>query len=124
MDKISHLDNDYNKVLILDKASERVLSLTIGLENLIDMFPTMDKVSDRRKKSPSTTAVYVLSPTIDNVDLVIREIESQMYRCFYVFYLGNLSNSQVQRLRSLKNTESIKKMRWLNLDFFSKHFQS
>ncbi|KAL0238757.1 hypothetical protein PCE1_004449 [Barthelona sp. PCE] len=95
----------YN-VLLLDEVSDSIVSSVLGPEDFathrISMVERL-RSKEERAPFPSQHAIYILTPTKNNVDLLMEDFasaESPMYAFAHVFWLSRLPEGLFQEIRA------------------------
>ncbi|TKR76911.1 hypothetical protein L596_017981 [Steinernema carpocapsae] len=103
------------KVLILDKYSQDVISPLLNVKQLRDLGVTLHLlVTSRRESLPDVPAVYIVSPTDDNVRLIGEDLAKAMYDQFYLNMIYPLSRPRLEVLaQSAVQGNSVQQVRKL-----------
>ncbi|KAK6044881.1 hypothetical protein COOONC_17615, partial [Cooperia oncophora] len=80
------------KILVLDKVGQDVISPLLPIKSLRDLGVTLHLlIGSKREALTDVPAVYFISPTDENVDLLCEDLRQGMYDSFYINFISPLS---------------------------------
>ncbi|VDO31397.1 unnamed protein product [Haemonchus placei] len=89
------------KILVLDKAGQDVISPLLPIKSLRDLGVTLHLlIGSKREALTDVPAVYFISPTDENVDLLCEDLRQGMYDSFYINFISPLSRVRLENLAS------------------------
>ncbi|PFH51850.1 hypothetical protein AMATHDRAFT_84920 [Amanita thiersii Skay4041] len=107
------------KILVVDEHSQRLLGSVLKQFDILEENVTLiESISNRRDPQPGFEAVYLLMPTTQNVDRIIRDFtQQQQYAAAHLFFIEGLSEPLFQRLTSSPAEPYLKGLRELFINF-------
>ncbi|CAI5444323.1 unnamed protein product [Caenorhabditis angaria] len=89
------------KILILDKAGQDIISPLLPVKQLRDLGVTLHLLlGSRREPLTDVPAVYFVSPTDENVDLLSEDLKKAMYDSFFCNFISPISRPRLESLAS------------------------
>ncbi|EPB73114.1 Sec1 family protein [Ancylostoma ceylanicum] len=89
------------KILVMDKLGQDVISPLLPVKVLRDLGVTLHLlVGSKREALTDVPAVYFVSPTDENVDLLCEDLKRAMYDSFYINLISPLSRARLENLAS------------------------
>ncbi|CAB3401310.1 unnamed protein product [Caenorhabditis bovis] len=89
------------KILILDKAGQDIISPLLPVKDLRDLGVTLHLlIGSRREPLTDVPAVYFVSPTDENIDLISEDLKNSMYDAFYCNFISPISRPRLESLAS------------------------
>ncbi|UMM22605.1 hypothetical protein L5515_003739 [Caenorhabditis briggsae] len=89
------------KILVLDKAAQDIISPLLPVKQLRDLGVTLHLLlGARREPLTDVPAVYFVSPTDENVDLMSEDLKKAMYDSFYCNFISPLARPRLESLAS------------------------
>ncbi|CAI2348293.1 unnamed protein product [Caenorhabditis sp. 36 PRJEB53466] len=89
------------KILILDKAGQDIISPLLPVKQLRDLGVTLHLlIGARREPLTDVPAVYFVSPTDENIDLMSEDLKKAMYDSFYCNFISPLARPRLESLAS------------------------
>ncbi|KAK6741731.1 hypothetical protein RB195_009542 [Necator americanus] len=89
------------KILIMDKLGQDVISPLLPVKVLRDLGVTLHLlVGSKRDPLTDVPAVYFVSPTDENIDLLCEDLKNAMYDSFYINLISPLSRARLETLAS------------------------
>lgn len=89
------------KVLILDKAGQDIISPLLPVKQLRDLGVTLHLLlGARREPLTDVPAVYFVSPTEENIDLMSEDLKKAMYDSFYCNFISPIPRPRLESLAS------------------------
>lgn len=124
----SNLEETFNdqelqwKVLVLDVKSTAIISSVLRVNDLLKAGVTVHSlIQQRRAPLPDVPAVYFVSPTEENVNLIVEDLKEDKYSEFYVNFTSTLSRELLEdfakRVSFTGKSDKIKQVFDQYLDF-------
>ncbi|CAJ0599433.1 unnamed protein product [Cylicocyclus nassatus] len=89
------------KILVMDKLGQDVISPLLPVKVLRELGVTLHLlVGSKREALTDVPAVYFVSPTDENVDLLCEDLRRGMYDSFYINMISPLSRARLENLAS------------------------
>ncbi|VDM73419.1 unnamed protein product [Strongylus vulgaris] len=89
------------KILVMDKLGQDVISPLLPVKVLRELGVTLHLlVGSKREALTDVPAVYFVSPTDENVDLLCEDLRRAMYDSFYINLISPLSRARLENLAS------------------------
>lgn len=89
------------KVLIYDRFGQDIISPLLGVKDLRDMGVTLHlNLHSDRDCIPDVPAVYFVLPTDENVQRICRDLQNQLYDCFYFNFISAIPRQKLEDLAS------------------------
>ncbi|WKX98449.1 hypothetical protein Q1695_013827 [Nippostrongylus brasiliensis] len=89
------------KILVMDKVGQDVISPLLPIKSLRDLGVTLHLlIGAKREALTDVPAVYFVSPTDENVDLLSEDLRRGMYDSFYINLISPLSRPKLENLAS------------------------
>uniref|UniRef100_A0A8R1HSR0 Sec1 family domain-containing protein 1 n=1 Tax=Caenorhabditis japonica TaxID=281687 RepID=A0A8R1HSR0_CAEJA len=89
------------KILILDKAAQDIISPLLPVKYLRDLGVTLHLLlGTRREPLTDVPAVYFVSPSDENIDLMSEDLKKAMYDSFYCNFISPLARPRLESLAS------------------------
>ncbi|PIC42563.1 hypothetical protein B9Z55_009599 [Caenorhabditis nigoni] len=89
------------KILVLDKAAQDIISPLLPVKQLRDLGVTLHLLlGARREPLTDVPAVYFVSPTDENIDLMSEDLKKAMYDSFYCNFISPLARPRLESLAS------------------------
>lgn len=89
------------KILILDKTGQDIISPLLPVKQLRDLGVTLHLLlGARREPLTDVPAVYFVSPTDENIDLMSEDLKKAMYDSFYCNFISPLARPRLESLAS------------------------
>ncbi|KAF8347811.1 ras opposite [Amanita rubescens] len=107
------------KILVIDEHSQRLLQSVLKQFDILEENVTLiESISKRRDPQPDFEAVYLLMPTTQNVDRVIRDFgQRKQYAAAHLFFIEGLSATLFERLTSSSAEPHLKGLKELYINF-------
>ncbi|KAK2463590.1 hypothetical protein APHAL10511_004341 [Amanita phalloides] len=107
------------KILVIDEHSQRLLSSVLKqFDILAENVTLIESISNRREPQPEYEAVYLLMPTTQNVDRIIRDFwQRKQYAAAHLFFIEGLSEPLLERLAASPAEPHLKGLKDLFLNF-------
>uniref|UniRef100_A0AC35TSG9 Sec1 family domain-containing protein 1 n=1 Tax=Rhabditophanes sp. KR3021 TaxID=114890 RepID=A0AC35TSG9_9BILA len=87
------------KVLILDKFGQDVVSPILTVQQLRELGVTLHlMLGSKRDSLPDVCAVYLVSPSDENIALISNDLKSNMYDGYYINMISPMSRPQLEQL--------------------------
>ncbi|BFU26453.1 syntaxin binding protein [Entamoeba histolytica HM-3:IMSS] len=107
------------KILIVDKYALKVISSFCGMDDLLNA-DILDVNNLEKKREPfMCPALYLISPTKESVDTIIKEFEDVAHPQYSSAYVGCINAIDKSMFDQLKGTPRIKDVRVIPLDFLT-----
>ncbi|KAF1762191.1 hypothetical protein GCK72_010453 [Caenorhabditis remanei] len=89
------------KILILDKTGQDIISPLLPVKQLRDLGVTLHlMLGNRREPLTDVPAVYFVSPTDENIDLMSEDLKKAMYDSFFCNFISPLARPRLESLAS------------------------
>ncbi|PWA02825.1 hypothetical protein BB558_001008 [Smittium angustum] len=114
------------KILVLDEKSLKMIDKVAALFEVLDLdVKRIELLSRSRKTSKKTEAIYMVSPTVENVDQIVLDftktghhgIRGNMYKCAHLMFTGEIPKEVKNKLRKSSIEKFIKSLKVLNVNF-------
>uniref|UniRef100_A0A0K0DE99 Sec1 family domain-containing protein 1 n=1 Tax=Angiostrongylus cantonensis TaxID=6313 RepID=A0A0K0DE99_ANGCA len=87
------------KILVIDKVGQDIISPLLSIKVLRDLGVTLHLlVGSKREPLTDVPAVYFVSPTDENIDLLCEDLKRAMYDSFYINFISPLSRARLENL--------------------------
>uniref|UniRef100_A0A0R3RUU6 Sec1 family domain-containing protein 1 n=1 Tax=Elaeophora elaphi TaxID=1147741 RepID=A0A0R3RUU6_9BILA len=112
------------KILILDRYGQDIISPLLTIKQLRDLGITLHLLlSSHREVLPDVPAVYFISPTDENVEMVCDDLSKGMYDSYYLNMISPLSRPRLEQLASAavrgRTVQNVQKLMDQFLNFIS-----
>lgn len=85
------------KVLVLDVKSTAIISSVLRVNDLLKAGVTVHSlIQQRRAPLPDVPAVYFVSPSQENVNLIVEDLKEDKYSDFYVNFTSTLDRELLE----------------------------
>ncbi|VBB27449.1 unnamed protein product [Acanthocheilonema viteae] len=89
------------KILILDRYGQDIISPLLTIKQLRDLGITLHLLlNSHREILPDVPAVYFISPTDENVEIICNDFNKGMYDSYYLNMISPLSRPRLEQLAS------------------------
>lgn len=110
------------KVLILDKKSTAIVSSILRVNDLLKAGITVHSlIQQDRAPLPDVPAIYFVSPTIENINLIVDDLKQNKYMEFYINFTSTLDRELLehfaQQVSTIGKSDRIKQVFDQYLDF-------
>ncbi|KAJ1371836.1 hypothetical protein KIN20_033867 [Parelaphostrongylus tenuis] len=87
------------KILVIDKLGQDIISPLLSIKVLRDLGVTLHLlIGSKREPLTDVPAVYFISPTEENIDLLCEDLKKAMYDGFYINLISPLSRARLENL--------------------------
>lgn len=87
------------KVLILDRKSTEIISSILRVNDLLKAGITVHTlIKQDRASLPDVPAVYFVSPTKENINLIVKDLKENKYSEYYINFTSTLSRDLLETL--------------------------
>lgn len=87
------------KVLVLDKKSTEIISSILRVNDLLKAGITVHTlIKQDRAPLPDVSAVYFITPTEENIDLIVKDIKEEKYSEYYINFTSTLNRDLLEKL--------------------------
>ncbi|VDM58423.1 unnamed protein product [Angiostrongylus costaricensis] len=87
------------KILVIDKVGQDIISPLLSIKVLRDLGVTLHLlIGSKREPLTDVPAVYFVSPTDENIDLLCEDLKKAMYDSFYINFISPLSRARLENL--------------------------
>ncbi|KHJ90257.1 Sec1 family protein [Oesophagostomum dentatum] len=87
------------KILVMDKVGQDVISPLLPIKVLRELGVTLHLlIGSKREALTDVPAVYFVSPTDENIDLLCEDLRRAMYDSFYINLISPLSRARLENL--------------------------
>ena len=87
------------KVLVLDKKSTEIISSILRVNDLLKAGITVHTlIKQDRAPLPDVPAVYFITPTEENIDLIVKDIKEEKYSEYYINFTSTLRRDLLEKL--------------------------
>lgn len=107
------------KILVIDEHSQKLLgSVLKQFDILAENVTLIESISNRREPQPDFEAVYLVMPTTQNVDRIIRDFgQRKQYAAAHLFFIEGLSEPLFERLTTSSAEPYLKGLKELFINF-------
>ncbi|KAF8630461.1 hypothetical protein AX15_002910 [Amanita polypyramis BW_CC] len=107
------------KILVIDEHSQRLLgSVLKQFDILAENVTLIESISNRREPQPDFEAIYLLMPTTQNIDRIIRDFwQRKQYAAAHLFFIEGLSEHLFERLTTSPADPHLKGLKELFINF-------
>lgn len=97
--KMLSFPDNYFKILILDDTTKALISPLLKLNDLRSLgITTYFNINTKRQKITDIPVIYFIEPKSSNLDLIIEDIENDLYHSYYLNFTTQLKRSELERL--------------------------
>eukprot|EP01060_Flectonema_neradi_P031657 TRINITY_DN4861_c0_g1_i1.p1 TRINITY_DN4861_c0_g1~~TRINITY_DN4861_c0_g1_i1.p1 ORF type:complete len:601 (+),score=93.71 TRINITY_DN4861_c0_g1_i1:1595-3397(+) len=117
------IDEKGLKVLLLDSATEAVVSMTYSFNEMLakDVY-LIDQISNtKRQRQGHLKAIIFVQPTDENCDFIEKELRDPMYGSYYLFFTNIAENHILERLAQADDRERVQQVHEVYSDFLPIH---
>ncbi|KNZ74611.1 Protein transport protein sec1, partial [Termitomyces sp. J132] len=114
------------KILVVDEHSQRLLGSVLKQFDVLEENVTLiESISNYRDPQPSFEALYLLMPTSQNVDRIIKDFSGtvKQYAGAHLFFIEGLDEQLFQRLTSSSAEPYLRGLREVFLNFWATEAQ-
>lgn len=112
-------------ILILDKTAMKVLNASLALTEVFELGITLvEDLSRNREPMPSMEAIYIISPTVESIEYIIKDYtpkskhaQKNAYKCANVYFLDPCDMELIEKLAKSPAAKFIKTLIEFNLSF-------
>ncbi|GJE98046.1 Sec1 family protein [Phanerochaete sordida] len=115
------------KILVVDEHSQQLLSTVLKQFDVLEENVTLiEAITSYREPQPSMDAVYLLMPTSQNVDRIIRDFSGgrQQYAAAHLFFIDGLPEPLFEKLTSSPAEPYLKALQELYINFWALEAQA
>lgn len=107
------------KILVVDEHSQQLLGSVLKQFDILSENVTLiESISNRRELQPEFEAIYMLMPTTQNVDRIIRDFsQRQQYAAAHLFFIEGLPEPLFERLTTSPAEPYLKALKELFINF-------
>ncbi|KAF4610678.1 hypothetical protein D9613_006936 [Agrocybe pediades] len=107
------------KILVVDDHSQKLLSAVLKQFDILEENVTLiESISSIREPQPEFEAIYMLMPTTQNVERIIKDFTNhKQYAAAHLFFIEGLAESLFQRLTSSPAEPHLQALKELFLNF-------
>ncbi|EKM50683.1 uncharacterized protein PHACADRAFT_264085, partial [Phanerochaete carnosa HHB-10118-sp] len=115
------------KILVVDEHSQRLLSSVLKQFDVLEENVTLiEAITSYREPQPSMEAVYLLMPTSQNVERIIRDFSNgrKQYAAANLFFIDGLAEPLFEKLTSSPAEPHLKALQDLYINFWALESQA
>ncbi|CCF48952.1 hypothetical protein NDA11_005713 [Ustilago hordei] len=118
------------KVLVIDSFTKELLNSVLKMYDILqENVAQVDNIQLARPAQPSLEACYLLTPTAQNVDRIIRDLapeagEQPTYSAGHIFFVDSLSDALVHKLTSSPAEPKLRQLLELYTNFWPTEAQA
>lgn len=110
------------KILVMDKKSTSIVSSILRVKDLLEAGITVHTIIDANRASlPDVPAIYFVSPTKKNLDLILEDLKNDYYSSFFINFNSTISRNLLEyfakNVAKLNKGDKIKQLYDQYLDF-------
>lgn len=111
-------------LLVLDSTTIKVISSFLNMSEILSLgLVSIEKLENKRVKYPNYHAIYYVSPSIESINLIVKDFESELNFQYSSAHIYFSSSCEKQRLESLVNSNTLRKIKTckeFNLEYLIK----
>ncbi|KAF9454243.1 Sec1-like snare protein [Macrolepiota fuliginosa MF-IS2] len=109
------------KILVVDEFTQKLLSTVLKQFDILEENVTLiESITNYREPQPEFEAMYILMPTNQNVDRIIRDFtEKKQYAAAHLFFIEALAEPLFQRLTSSPAEPHLQALKELFVNFWA-----
>ena len=105
-------------ILLLDKKAAKILSSYVTISDcLIRGLYSIESLLKSRKSFPNLSAIYLIFPCQESIDLIIKDIKNKLYKKYYIFFIGNIKENLIEKLLKKNIVNKIKTFKEICINF-------
>ncbi|KAJ3488640.1 hypothetical protein NLI96_g2690 [Meripilus lineatus] len=115
------------KILVVDEHSQQLLSSVLKQYDILEENVTLiESITSYRDPQPQFEAVYILMPTSQNVDRIIRDFSGgrQQYAAAHLFFVDGISEQLLESVVSSPAEPYLKGLRELFINYWATESQA
>jgi hypothetical protein len=111
-------------VMVIDDAALRVVSALVGMYDVMEHRVTLiELLSKDRQPLPEMDVIYLVTPTPDSVNLIIKDFanpKKPRYGAVHLFFLSKVNDMLMQRLAAVPNfLQRVRTFKEINMNFLA-----
>ncbi|TFK26209.1 ras opposite [Coprinopsis marcescibilis] len=113
------------KILVVDEHSQKLLGAVLKQYDILQENVTLiESISGNREPQPEFEAMYLLMPTRQNVERVIKDFEGRrQYSGAHLFFIEGLSEELFQRITTSSAEPNLRALKELFINFWASEAQ-
>ena len=105
-------------ILLLDKKAAKILSSYVTISDcLIRGLYSIESLLKSRKSFPNLSAIYLIFPCQESIDLIIKDIKNKLYNKYHIFFIGNIKENLIEKLLKKNIVNKIKTFKEICINF-------
>jgi vacuolar protein sorting-associated protein 45 len=111
------------KVLLLDRETVGIVSMVISQKEIIDrgvyLVQKLEKTGDNAEEMKHVTAMCLLRPTAENIELLRGELGSPRFKEYHLIFTNMLKQNYIEQLASADAKEVVKSVQEYFADYYA-----
>ena len=105
-------------ILLLDKKASKILSSFVTMTDCLNRgLYSIESLLKSRKSFPNLSAIYLIFPCQESIDLIIKDIKNKLYNKYHIFFIGNIKENLIEKLLKKNIVNKIKTFKEICINF-------
>ena len=105
-------------ILLLDKKASKILSSFVTMTDCLNRgLYSIESLLKSRKSFPNLSAIYLIFPCQESIDLIIKDIKNKLYKKYYIFFIGNIKENLIEKFLKKNIVNKIKTFKEICINF-------
>ena len=105
-------------ILLLDKKASKILSSFVTMTDCLNRgLYSIESLLKSRKSFPNLSAIYLIFPCQESIDLIIKDIKNKLYKKYYIFFIGNIKENLIEKFLKKNIVNKIKAFKEICINF-------
>ena len=105
-------------ILLLDKKASKILSSFVTMTDCLNRgLYSIESLLKSRKSFPNLSAIYLIFPCQESIDLIIKDIKNKLYKKYYIFFIGNIKENLIEKFLKKNIVNKIKNFKEICINF-------
>jgi vacuolar protein sorting-associated protein 45 len=109
------------KVLIMDKDTISVVSMVYSQSDMLqkEVYNFEHLSNGARETMKHLSAICILRPSIENVELLCKELSSPKYGAYFIYFTNRIDRASIERLAEADDQESVREIKEFYADYLA-----